>query len=196
MCWSHVVVAWSLILLASLLTTTSTAEEQFGHFKGTPVASFLPDGRNLKLERPFGYVDPKGNPWDVPAGTVTDGASVPRVFWITHPPFTGKYRSAAIVHDYYCQKQTRSWRETHLMFYSAMRAGGVVEQTAKVMYAAVYTFGPRWGSGAQKRGPFEMKYQTVEEQQQFMREIELWIARANPNPEDIAKAMDMGVIPS
>lgn len=81
------------------------------------------------------------------------------------------------------------------MFYTAMRAAGVVEQTAKAMFAAVYTFGPRWGSDSEKRGPFESKHQTDEQQQRFMRDIEAWVARANPRSEEIAKAMDKGVIP-
>lgn len=35
----------------------------------------------------------------VPAGYVTDFASVPRMFWRVFPP-TGRYNRAAIVHDY------------------------------------------------------------------------------------------------
>lgn len=35
----------------------------------------------------------------VPAGFVTDFASIPRAFWVVLPP-TGKYGKAAVVHDY------------------------------------------------------------------------------------------------
>jgi hypothetical protein len=81
------------------------------------LGQFKARGRNVQLEHPFGYIDPKGLVWDVPAGTETDGASIPRVLWVTHPPFTGKYRAAAVVDDYYCQTKARGWRETHEVFY-------------------------------------------------------------------------------
>lgn len=38
----------------------------------------------------------------VPRGYLTDGASVPRIFWNLIPPW-GKYGQAAIVHDYLCE---------------------------------------------------------------------------------------------
>lgn len=37
----------------------------------------------------------------VPRGFITDGASVPRVFWSFFPPW-GPYGQAAILHDYLC----------------------------------------------------------------------------------------------
>ena len=46
----------------------------------------------------------------VPAGFVSDGASVPQIFWSIFPPF-GKYLEAAVVHDYIyeelCHKFTK-----------------------------------------------------------------------------------------
>lgn len=36
----------------------------------------------------------------VPKGYITDGASVPRIFWNILPPNKAEYLSAAIVHDY------------------------------------------------------------------------------------------------
>src|SRR5262249_55605294 len=169
---------WSWLLLAVLVGSQSaSAQQAFGEFKGRVVVSFLPDGRNVKLEEPFGYKDPNGRDWDVPSGMVTDGASVPQVFWITHPPFTGKYRSAAIIHDYYCQTKSMPWREVHGVFYNAMRASGVDERTAKVMYAAVYNFGPRWGLDTGRRGP-SAQTQNIKQQRIFMDAIDGWIEHA------------------
>ena len=37
----------------------------------------------------------------VPIGYLTDGASVPRLFWNIIPPW-GKYSQAAVLHDYLC----------------------------------------------------------------------------------------------
>lgn len=38
--------------------------------------------------------------WVVPSGYITDGASVPRIFWSFFPPNRPEYLSAAVVHDY------------------------------------------------------------------------------------------------
>ena len=36
----------------------------------------------------------------VPAGFITDGASVPRIFWSICPPMSGSFGEAAVVHDF------------------------------------------------------------------------------------------------
>jgi hypothetical protein len=72
------------------------------------------------------------------------------VLWsVAGSPYTGEYRNASVVHDVACVKRDHSWQDVHRMFYEACRAGGVGEQKAKLMYAAVYHFGPKWtASGA------------------------------------------------
>jgi hypothetical protein len=61
------------------------------------------------------------------------------VFWsIIGWPFERKYRAASIAHDHYCITETRTWRDTHRMFYEAMRCSGVRKTQATVMYCAVY----------------------------------------------------------
>lgn len=119
----------------------------FGKFDGMPAQIELDDdGRSARLLRAITYYSPKGLDWPVPVGAWLDGASIPRIFWtIIGGPFEGKYRNASIVHDHYCIAQTRSWRDTHLMFHDAMRCSGVGKTQATVMYYAVYRFGPRWG---------------------------------------------------
>ena len=118
------------------------------------------------------------------------GPPIPRVLWISYPPFTGQYRSAAVIHDYYCDKKSRSWRDTHEVFYNATRAAGVKETIAKTMYAAVYYFGPRWGIGSTRRGPGAMKGFTKEQEEAAFKDLEAWIAKENPSLEEIAKRMD------
>lgn len=182
---------WAVSALA-FLGPTAAAEENWGRFSGEIVAKFLSDGRNMRIERPFGYTDPRGQRWDVPAGSTTDGASVPQFFWAIFPPFTGKYRAAAVVHDHYCQSKARSWRDTHEAFYSAMRASGVGETAAKAMYGAVYNFGPRWGIGTGNRGPGVDKFPTAAEQEAYFRGLEAWIAEERPSPKEIATRLDAG----
>jgi hypothetical protein len=95
----------------------------------------------------FGYVDAGNFAWKAPKGHKIDGASIPQVFWtFIGGPFEGKYRNASVVHDHECDVKQRPWRAVHRMFYNASRCGGVEEAKAKVMYAAVYHFGPRWGT--------------------------------------------------
>jgi hypothetical protein len=178
-------------LIGPLAATVPSVAQDGGHFKGEAIARFLPDGRNVQLVQPFGYVDPSGQNWDVPVGAETDGTTIPRQLWVSYPPFTGQYRLAAIVHDYYCETKTRGWKETHEVFYHAMRTAGVAERQAKVMYAAVYRFGPRWGDDTTARGrPDVLRRLSPEQVQKFLKELEAWVEKARPSLLDIAKRMD------
>jgi hypothetical protein len=175
----------ALVLAAAISAAVGAhaalAETNFGHFVGSFVAEFGNDGRKVTLKQPFGYVDPAGITWDVPDGYQTDGASVPTVLWALYPPFTGEYRSAAVIHDYYCDTKERSWEDTHKVFYFAMRAANVAEKTAKIMYAAVYMFGPRWGPGT---GPGQRNASlkaTPEQQEVVVKELEALVDKENPD---------------
>lgn len=103
------------------------------------------DGEKMELVQKFGMVDKAGRQWEAPAGYKTDGASIPRALWtVVGSPFTGKYLKASVLHDFYCDLKSRSWQDVHQLFYDAMIADGVGPTQAKIMYAAVYRFGPRW----------------------------------------------------
>jgi hypothetical protein len=120
---------------------------RWGHFVGTVKTEWHDDGRTMHLLDDFGYVDPGGNTWTALKPHKIDGASIPQVFWsFIGGPFEGKYRNASVVHDFECDVQKRPWRAVHRMFYNASRCGGVEATKAKVMFAAVYHFGPRWGT--------------------------------------------------
>ncbi len=108
----------------------------------------------MLLEESFWYEDPHGERWEAPERHVVDGASIPRVLWhVVGDPFGPEYRNASVVHDVYCDwgnwgdARARAWRDTHRMFYNACRCGGLGEAKAKLMYAAVYKFGPKWEQG-------------------------------------------------
>ncbi len=121
---------------------------QFGRYVGLPPKlAMLADGRKAQVLEPISYVDAMELNWDVPAGAEVDGASIPRAFWsLIGGPFEGKYRDASIVHDIYCDSRERAWLATHRMFHEAMRCSGVSPPKAKIMYYAVYRFGPRWAN--------------------------------------------------
>jgi hypothetical protein len=46
-------------------------------------------------------------------------------------PFTGDYRRASVVHDYYWVTKTDTWQNVHFMFYEASLAGGTSVPLAK-----------------------------------------------------------------
>ncbi len=123
----------------------SASAQGFGRFEGQLILKPLPDGRTMELLQPFTYVDSKGVRWPVPARTRVDGASIPRPLWsIIGAPYTGKYREASVIHDYYCERKSRHWKAVHRMFLESMLARGVNRIRAELMYLAVYRFGPRW----------------------------------------------------
>jgi hypothetical protein len=174
-----------LILAAATcaaIAPAASGETYFGKFIGKFVAEFSDEdgGRKVTLMEPYGFVDPSGQSWNVPEGYRTDGASVPSALWALYPPFTGNYRSAAVIHDFYCDNKERTWQDTHKVFYFAMRAAHVDETTAKVMYSAVYLFGPRWGPGTapgQRSAPVKA---TEDEQKQVVKELQELVAEKNP----------------
>lgn len=116
-----------------------------GRFVGRLVTEWLEDSDRMRLTRPFAYVDLSGKWWQVPAGAVIDGASIPRALWpIVGHPFRHPYRKASVVHDWYCDVRVEPWQRVHRAFLEAMLDAGVDERKAHAMYVAVYVKGPRW----------------------------------------------------
>lgn len=114
-------------------------------YEGEPLVKLLPDGRNVELVADMVFIDPQDVRWAVPAGATVNGASIPRAFWpVVGGPFEGRYRDASIIHDWFCDRRTRTWQATHRVFYDAMLVSGVSVPKAKLMYFGVYWAGPRW----------------------------------------------------
>jgi len=137
----------SAICLMFLTAGVNAADDapKFGSFVGPLDLRMSSDGRSAVLLAPFEYLDPAGRTWQTPVGWKVDGASIPWPLWsIIGSPWTGKYREASVIHDYYCDKKNEPWASVHKTFYTAMLANGVPELQAKIMYVAVYRFGPRW----------------------------------------------------
>ena len=152
--------AISLIATALLFATTAHAQKQStaieppvsppgnascNKFSGPVKAEWLEDGRRMKLLETVTFTDPYCRQWTAPSGAIVDGASIPQLAWsIIGGPFEGKYRDASVIHDVACEEKHAPWEYVHLAFYYAMLASDVDPIKAKVMYAAVYHFGPRW----------------------------------------------------
>jgi hypothetical protein len=129
---------------------TCALEERYGCFKAPlQLKSEWIDGpgesKLRELATPFGYIDPNGVHWDVPAGFQTDGASIPRFFQpLIGGPWTDAYIKAAVVHDFYIRRQSVSAEAVHKVFYLALLAAGTGSTRAQEMYFAVGHFGPQW----------------------------------------------------
>lgn len=132
-----------VLIVASL--TNAFAEQFYGKFEGELVLKPLGGKDEMQLVHNYSYIDPAGGRWDAPAGTVSDGASIPSFLWpfVGHP-WGADYRNAAVIHDVACKLKNRPWDSVHLAFYHAMLAAGVGETKANMMYQAVYRFGQRW----------------------------------------------------
>ena len=108
----------------------------------------------FRLLSNYSFRDEKGRLWTVPAGTVVNGASIPKTVWSwIGGPWSGRYRNAAVIHDWMCEKQIADSDTAHRVFYEALLAGGVSRFRSWVMYQAVLRGGPQWKATAFGPGP-------------------------------------------
>lgn len=109
----------------------------------TPLELEYMDGFNYRLLKEFDFASEEAERIiRVPAGFVTDFASVPRFFWRVLPP-TGQYGKAAVVHDYLYRSHEVPKEVADKVFLEGMLVLGVPEWKARIMYAAVAVFGGR-----------------------------------------------------
>jgi len=169
---------------------------KWGYYSGEPVTRWSPDGRNMTLVSELRYTDPKGEVWVAPAGSVTDGASIPRYLWsIMGGPFEGQYRNASVLHDVAYEKKKRPWQDCDRMFYYAMRCSGVSAVEAKTMFYALYKFGHHWKFPIKRAKPVKFEGQLVARAEPIPRAIPVnpaeineardWIQNADPSLEQI-----------
>lgn len=184
--------ARALVLCVLLLSSRTALAEDFGSFEGTLLLEPTGDvGRDMKVVAPFAYVDGEKKIWTVPAGTIVDGASIPRPFWtVIGAPYTGQYREAAVVHDRYCENKERPWKDVHQAFYNGMRAKGVGYVQAQVMYGAVYSFGPRWVVAEKANGERVVIDGTPHLDEAQKKKIEEYASSGPRSAADIAKFAD------
>lgn len=90
------------------------------------------------------YTTKKGITHIVPIGFITDGASIPKIFWsLVGSPFTGLYRRAALIHDYLYFTQTTKRSYADKVFLEAMKVLGVSWWKRRLMWVAVRVGGWR-----------------------------------------------------
>ena len=114
----------------------------------------LPDGKTWIILNDFGYEigeEGSGNIINVPIGTYTDFASIPRTLWAVFPRW-GKYGNAAVIHDWMYWDQSRSRKEADDIFLEGMEVLQVPAWKRRAIYSAVRTFGRiAWNSNQKKK---------------------------------------------
>lgn len=108
----------------------------------TPAILEMLEHYRWRVYEPFEFYlsDDNSDVIEVPAGFVTDLATIPRIFWTILPP-DGKYAKAAIIHDYLYDNALRTKKEADLIFLDGMTVLGVPRLKRKVMYWAVRVSG-------------------------------------------------------
>lgn len=162
----------------------------------------------IQLLRPFSYRDSAGRLWEVPEGFLSDGASIPEQLWIAvGGPYSGPYRDAAVIHDYFCYTKERSWEDVHNVFLEASLNRGTPEWKAQYMYAGILFSGPRWPSPRAdlRRGfvyaqavpaPGTPKPSAApppaggKSDQQIFEDLRVWIETAKPSRDEIRKRVE------
>ncbi|MCR8550669.1 DUF1353 domain-containing protein [Salipiger sp. P9] len=136
------------------------------------------------LAEPLRFTDARRKGWFAPPGTLTDGASIPKIFVaIVGSPTAPEYVNAAAIHDAYCgigneggaNYHNGRWEDVHRMFYDALVASGTRPQRAKIMFAAVWLGGPRWNV------LYDLERLPVARKQQAMREAKSYVERYDPS---------------
>jgi len=174
----------------------SSVGSKWGYYSGEPVTKWNPDGRTMTLLTELSYTDPHGLIWDAPAGSVVDGASIPRYLWsVMGGPFEGKYRNASVLHDVAYGEHNRPWSDCDRMFYNAMRCSGVSAVEAKTMYYALFKFGHHWKFPIKRGKPVKYEGALVARGEEIPRAIPVnrvqineardWISNTDPSLEQI-----------
>ncbi len=119
----------------------------------TPGVKLLngPRSREIELLEPIEYHSPPAlrdltgvETWRVPAGFVSDGASIPRIFWRIWSPLIGPWRVPAIFHDFECVEKSLPSVHVHEMFRYCMLSFGTSKASSTALYQAVRWGGPKF----------------------------------------------------
>ena len=196
-----------IILLALSVSVATAVTGCARGYASAPARGFTPEAVTLRevvgssfkalVDDELVFVDATGAAWRAPKGTLTDGASVPRLaLWRTDGRYDDGFLKAAVLHDAHCQAEnadrcpaqyrTRPWQDVHRMFYEAALAGGTPPTLARVMYAAVWLGGPRWDDPARSldhvpdaalRAVFEDCERWIEANDPSFEEVEAWMEK-------------------
>lgn len=108
-------------VLGYVLAGRKTVKECIMSCFTTPAILEMPGHYLWRVHESFEFYlsDDNSDVISVPAGFVTDLATVPCIFWSVMPP-DGKYAKAAIIHDYLYDNALRTKKEANLIFLDGM----------------------------------------------------------------------------
>ena len=110
-----------------------------------PIIQYI-DGRRWRVYHDFHF---RGA--CVPRGFITDGVSIPRIFWTWARP-TGTAFPAALVHDMRYATGELPKDESDLEFWDNLLFLDIRKSKAKIMYSTVHWFGDSaWEKHARRR---------------------------------------------
>ncbi|MBQ5946089.1 DUF1353 domain-containing protein [Massilia sp. ST3] len=147
----RIALALGLALLASCTTINTPT-----------VAQIVPDPPLFMVAHPLRFTPTNSaSRIQVPAGFVTDLASIPPQLWWWQAPH-GKTMAPAIVHDYLYWQQTCSKDEADAVFYVLLRELGMGHFEAKAIYIGVRTSeaDESWEKNKHARGGGEVRFFT------------------------------------
>jgi len=134
-------------------TVNSQTDHPFGFFADPdtefPIAGiavhagWCVDGtRDMILDLPVLYVDPRGRRHRAPEGFRTNGLTVLRVLWRLCWPFEPLSRDASVVHDWLCYSG-HDWNDAAWVFWCAMKCRGIGPFAAWIRWVPVRFVG-KW----------------------------------------------------
>jgi len=113
--------------------------------------------RKWRLEEGFDYYVGDKDSDDiisVPAGYVSDGSSVPKIFWSLVGSPMGSTAQSGFLHDFLYGERKRTRKECDGIFVQAMFVLGVPWWKRRVMWAALRLFGwVAWNNKATSKSP-------------------------------------------
>jgi hypothetical protein len=162
----------------------------------------------IQLLKPFAYKDSRSVLWEVPEGFLSDGASIPDYLWASlGGPYSGPYRDAAVIHDFFCYTKSRKWEDVHDVFLEAALNRGTSARLAQTLYFGILLGGPRWPSP--KSGELlrpitraqvtptppsppapQPKGGATKTDAQIFEELKAWIEKERPTREEIRKRIE------
>jgi hypothetical protein len=116
-----------------------------GRWRSEAQVYLLRDAPFVELAAPLEWEEPDGRVVSVPVGFRSDGATIPQWAWsLVGGRLDGRYRRAAILHDWQCVTQKEPPLVVHARFREAMLADAVAPLVAWAFWLVVRVAGPTW----------------------------------------------------
>lgn len=131
------------LILAALAGCAAVPASRLDPDTAPPLVTVTPfaDSRHFMVERDTIFrIAGSDHPIVVPAGFVTDFASIPRAFWSGMSPH-GQYSRAAVLHDYLYWSQSCTRAQADKLFLQMMKQSGVSRANQLTIYGAARAAG-------------------------------------------------------